>query len=457
MGRQWEDDLRKRLERHEVPAPELSWTDIDRALASRRTARGARLAALGRIRRIAAAAAVVGVVGGAGVYFAAGGFQSGDPANSTMASAAVSGGKSAIQANGKANGDPTSPTDKSTSQDNIDMTHAANSVGNQQCLMTANGRRGHQLAALGTATGRGVACCDSTHAPLVALAADSAANRHEATTTHDGTLTAEQASTKTDDGAAHQPRQYRYSDLFADNSTDDLPMPRPRREPQVSVGAYMANAFVGNSSSSVQPLMLASASPYDTDGNSIVGGSNPAPIASPEAEERRNVSHRQPMRVGLGVGLRLADRLQLNVGLSYSYLHSDISYTTGNERRSTVQRLHYVGIPFGVAYTVWANRRFNVYASAGGAVEHMVSGSADTQSFTADHSTGSLSESVHIGGLQWSACVAAGAEWLFAPSMALYAEPGLGYHFGNGSGVSTIYSDLPLNFSLSIGVRMKFK
>ncbi len=453
MGRQWEDDLRKRLERHEVPAPELSWTDIDRALASRRTARGARITTLGRIRRIAAAAAVVGVVGGAGVYFAAGGFLSDNPANGHLASAEARGDKSAT----KVNGNPTYPTDKSTFQDNNDTPHAANSVGNQQCLMTANGRRGHQLAALGTATGRGVACCDSTHAPLVALAADTAANRHDATTTPDGTTLAEQPSPKNDNGAAHTPRQYKYNDLFADNSADDLPLPRSRREPQLSVGAYMANAFVGSSSTAVQPLMLASASPFDTDGNSAVGGSNAAPLASPEAEEHRSVSHRQPVRVGLGVGIRLTDRMQFNVGLSYSYLHSDITCSTTYDRRTTVQRLHYVGLPFGVAYTVWANRRFNVYASAGGEVERMVSGSANTQSFTADHSTGSLSESVHIGRLQWSACVAAGAEWRFAPSMALYAEPGLDYHFGNGSSVSTIYSDRPLNFSLSIGIRTIIK
>lgn len=453
MRSQWEDDLRKRLERHEVPAPELSWTDIDRALASRRAARGARFATLGRVRRLAAAAAVVGVVGGAGVYFAAGGLQSDNPQHGPVASAVAGGNRPGT----KASGNQTAPSGKPDFQDNHDIVHAANSVGSQQCLMTANGRRGHHRSVLGTATGRGVACCDSTHAPLVALAADSAANRHEATETPIGTTLAEQAAPPSSNGAAHSQRQHKYGDLFAAGSADDLPATRPRREPQVSVGAYMANAFVGNSSSSVQPLMLASASPFDTDGNGIVGGSNSAPIASSYAEERRSVSHRQPLRVGLGVGLRLTYRLQLNVGLSYSYLRSDIACSTGDERRATVQRLHYVGVPFGVAYTLWANRRFNIYASAGGAVEHMVSGSAYTQSFTADHSTGSLSEPVHIGGLQWSANVAAGAEWMFAPSMALYAEPGLGYHFGNGSGVSTIYSDQPLNFSLSIGVRMMFK
>ena len=37
--------------------------------------------------------------------------------------------------------------------------------------------------------------------------------------------------------------------------------------------------------------------------------------------------------------------------------------------------------------------------------------------------------------------------------MAIYAEPGISYHFDNGSNVTTFYSDNPLAFSLNVGLR----
>ena len=37
--------------------------------------------------------------------------------------------------------------------------------------------------------------------------------------------------------------------------------------------------------------------------------------------------------------------------------------------------------------------------------------------------------------------------------MSLYVQPGMSYHFDNGSDLVNVYKRRPLNFSLSAGVR----
>jgi len=65
-----------------------------------------------------------------------------------------------------------------------------------------------------------------------------------------------------------------------------------------------------------------------------------------------------------------------------------------------------------------------------------------------------VTNSVSIHPLQFSVSGAAGAEFRFSPQLSLYAEPGLGYWFDNGSDIPTYYQDKPLSFSLSLGLRL---
>ena len=58
---------------------------------------------------------------------------------------------------------------------------------------------------------------------------------------------------------------------------------------------------------------------------------------------------------------------------------------------------------------------------------------------------------------QFSLNGAAGAEYKLTDYFSLYAEPGLGYYFKDGSSTSTIYQDRPLNFNLSFGLRFNLK
>ena len=144
------------------------------------------------------------------------------------------------------------------------------------------------------------------------------------------------------------------------------------------------------------------------------------------------VHHRQPVRFGLSLRYRISDRWSVESGLSYTRLSSDITTLVDGVSTTEEQRLNYIGVPLNVGYQLWGNRRFSVYVLAGGIVEKMLDASP----------------------WQFSLNGAAGVEYMFNRQFSIYAEPGFGYYFPDGSSIPTIYQDRRLNLNLGFGLRM---
>lgn len=162
----------------------------------------------------------------------------------------------------------------------------------------------------------------------------------------------------------------------------------------------------------------------------------------------QDTHHYQPIRYGLSLRYRLNERWSIETGLTYSLLTSDITMTSGEQTTQLKQRLNYLGIPLKADYLLWDSRYFNVYIAAGTMVEKMVKGHQE------NIGTGTK-EGVSIRPLQFSLNGAVGAEFNFSRQFSIYAEPGIGYYFDNGSSVSTFYQDKPLSFSLNLGLRFQ--
>ena len=168
------------------------------------------------------------------------------------------------------------------------------------------------------------------------------------------------------------------------------------------------------------------------------------------------VTHHPPIRFGLTLSYRLDERWSLESGLVYTRLSSDRSYTTitssGKIPMQEEQRLSYLGIPLKVNHQLWANRHFGIYVSAGGMMEKMVKGSR----LTMENGT-ERKEDVSISPLQFSVNGAVGAQYNLSNLMSVYAEPGVGYYFDNGSEVPTYYQEKPFSFNLNLGLRFNIK
>ena len=88
-----------------------------------------------------------------------------------------------------------------------------------------------------------------------------------------------------------------------------------------------------------------------------------------------------------------------------------------------------------VTLDLWKSNHFGLYVTTGGTMEK----SLDTSPW------------------QFSLNGAVGAEYELTNFFSLYAEPGLGYYFKDGSTTPTIYQDHPLNINLSFGLRFNLK
>lgn len=229
----------------------------------------------------------------------------------------------------------------------------------------------------------------------------------------------------------------------------------PSSSKRLMAKVYLSNAMFGNSGNSFnERVPVYSSFVGNSTQLSEVDGIDMNNVETAEPVEE-NVHHRQPIRFGLSLRYALNDKWSIDAGLSYTMLSSDFSFSATHYYAEVEQRLNYVGIPISVNYQLWSNRHFNVYASAGGIVEKMVKGKQHI--VVTNPSKSERDESVSIGPLQLSINGAIGAEYQFVDWLSIYAEPGLGYYFDNGSSVPTIYQDKPLNFNLNVGLRLNIK
>lgn len=177
----------------------------------------------------------------------------------------------------------------------------------------------------------------------------------------------------------------------------------------------------------------------------------------PEVETK--YSHKLPVKFGVSFRYGFNKRLGIESGLTYTLLNSTFTTAAGTANGNTTgkQTLHYIGIPLNVTYNIIGSKLFNVYASAGGAVEKSVGGHFETTG----HVGGQHSETNRIAlkpkELQWSLNASAGAQVNILNQLGLFVEPGISYRIPNGSHVRSIYTDKQLDFSVGFGIRFNFR
>ena len=217
--------------------------------------------------------------------------------------------------------------------------------------------------------------------------------------------------------------------------------------------AYLSNAMSGNYGiSHSYSYGVGSFSNTTTEKEQPFIGAN---FPDDHVSFNEELNHHHPIHYGLSLRYALSDRWSVEGGLSYALLTSDVSQTSDSYSVEVEQRLTYIGIPVNVNYQFWSNRYFSVYASVGGMVEKMVKGKRYVEVISPTKKE--KDESVSIRPLQFSVNGGVGAEFKFVDWLSLYAEPGVGYWFDNGSDVPTYYQDKPFSFNLNVGLRFTIK
>jgi len=199
---------------------------------------------------------------------------------------------------------------------------------------------------------------------------------------------------------------------------------RKRLDNRLTAKVYMSSSMTGNQTEF-----------YDMSQAYVASLSYDPRFSNLTVHTEQYVYHRQPVRFGLLLRYRLNDCWSVESGLSYTRLSSDITTIIDDETTVSEQRLNYLGLLLNISYELWKSRYFGLYVTGGGTIEK----SLDTSPW------------------QFSLNGAAGAEYKLTDFFSLYAEPGLGYYFKDGSSTPTIYQDHPFNFNFSFGLRFSLK
>lgn len=440
MKEEWKDKLRGSLAEYEETVPEGLWNDIERAMAAGRQdmvkpmgdveakPSGARLMAW----RLMAAAACVAC--GVGVFMYVGGEKD---------------VKVPVVASRTSGGDGKPAPSSSSSGSRLSADRQAPSASARSLLAAA--------VAMPQSPAAAVDKPDAEQQPALGSPSSGAEQP-------DAMPRAVVASEKQyKQSVAASPRMSSSSVMSAENEGQDyLPALSTVYEGgKFSASLYAANMTASNGSAADSRMVLASDAMFcsmmpSSDTGMDVQQPLKSYVPSSFADEK-TTKHHLPLRLGLSVRYAINDRWGVESGVTYSYLSSDMSSRTADSRYATRQKVHFVGIPLAADYSVWRNRRLNVYVMAGGMVEKSVKATATTTSYMGDIVLSEDSKHLKMRQLQWSANAAAGIQLNLAKGVGVYAEPGLSYYFDNGSAIKTAYTDKPLNFSMKLGLRYSFE
>ena len=154
--------------------------------------------------------------------------------------------------------------------------------------------------------------------------------------------------------------------------------------------------------------------------------------------------HRLPIRLGLSMQYQLNNHFALFSGINYTYLYSECSIPL-HQNLHYDQKLHYLGVPLGIVWQLWSTSHFRVYLSGSTMLEKCINSKLTNQASQTVESKKPW---------QWSVQTAAGAEYLFTPQFGAYLEPSLGYYFDDGTSLMHYYKEHSFAPSLEFGLRL---
>lgn len=187
----------------------------------------------------------------------------------------------------------------------------------------------------------------------------------------------------------------------------------------------------------------------------------PAISAAPKKtgikETSTNTIYGIPVSAGIGVRIGFTPKWSLGAGINYTLLTRKFygTYTmVGNDGgilkdiSSDIRNSqHYIGIPVNAYYNIVNQDKINFYTYAGGTVEKCISDKYHVVNTEITHSE-------KAKGVQLSANVGLGVEFMLGKHLGLYIDPSLRYYFECGQPKS-IRTAQPLMLGFEMGFRAR--
>ena len=146
-----------------------------------------------------------------------------------------------------------------------------------------------------------------------------------------------------------------------------------------------------------------------------------------------------PVKVGLSVGIPIAERWRITSGLQYSRYTSSFTFSLSGEK---TQYAHYLGVPIRLDWLFASGRWLDLYVGGGFEGDLCVGATFDGRDIEKD-------------GIGLSLLGAGGIQFNPVRRIGLYVEPGFSWTIPSEKHVLNTYrSENPFMFSVSAGVRL---
>lgn len=171
--------------------------------------------------------------------------------------------------------------------------------------------------------------------------------------------------------------------------------------------------------------------------------------------EENATSYGIPVSLGAGVKVSFTPRWSISAGVNWTMLTRTLSGVyydaDGNDHADQDIRnsQHYIGIPVNVYYNILDGRHVNFYAYAGGTIEKCIS-----DKYLIDSPEQPLTYKGTSKGVQFSANIGIGVEFMVAERLGIYIDPSVRYYF-ESSQPKSIRTVQPLMLGFEAGLRVR--
>lgn len=171
-------------------------------------------------------------------------------------------------------------------------------------------------------------------------------------------------------------------------------------------------------------------------------------------EETKNVRHYMPFTIGISFSKSITNRWNIESGLRYTYLRTDQTIENDFSLTESIQKVHYIGIPFKFNYKIYNTSRFSVYGQAGVVCDIPIQSTLFNKENLIYNNTPIITKTRINVPLQWSVEGGIGVQYHLTPAISIYAEPSFKYFFNSGAEINTIRQTKPLELTIPIGIKM---
>lgn len=178
---------------------------------------------------------------------------------------------------------------------------------------------------------------------------------------------------------------------------------------------------------------------------------------NPESE----TTHMQPISFGLVTSFDLTPKLQIETGLTYTYLSSETKSKSSDFSNSEKVQFHYLGIPVNLNYTLLSVNKLDLFVTAGAMIEKDISGKIKyyDEKKASILNSGYANESsskIKQKNPQLSVGTGLGITYPIYDKAKLFGKVGGRYYINANNEFKTYYSDEKFGLDIQLGIKFNF-